>query len=288
MSDLQTIEPHLRIAHSIAEQIMVSDFTEQQRRILDLILRLSWGCGKKVAYIPRQSDFEIVRVGKNKIKAHLSWLQEAGVILRDGPIYAFNQDFTQWRISRSLKYTHKRVAELVRLNLGNPDDEEVAEKATRIAELAAKHHNMEIAEKGIEEFPKREPIGSQKGYSSTPDSASPKEILNKYKFISDKYIDIITGDTLEVTETFPREAGEIWSEVLRELRPQVSALNYRTWLDKTAGLGYFRDDFIVGVNNAQVLEYLDQNLRPLLSKTLISVAEKPFSISFLNGETDIC
>jgi DNA invertase Pin-like site-specific DNA recombinase len=54
---------------------MVGCFTEQQRRILDLILRLSWGCDKTTAYIQR--DFEVVGVREGHVKTHLDWLCHA-------------------------------------------------------------------------------------------------------------------------------------------------------------------------------------------------------------------
>jgi len=117
MANPQPTDAHLRIAHSISEQLMVSHFTEQQRRILDLILRLSWGCGKREACIPHQSDFEVVGVGRTHIKNHLDWLEEAKVIIREGNNYSFNKDFDQWRCSRALLYSPERMAELVKNNL---------------------------------------------------------------------------------------------------------------------------------------------------------------------------
>ncbi len=110
---------------------MVSGFTEQQRRVLDLILRLSWGCGKKFAIIPHQSDFEIVGVGRTDIKRHLDWLIGAKVIEREGILYAFNKDFDQWRVSRALKFDGARLGELIHLNI---DGEAVRENLTNVRE----------------------------------------------------------------------------------------------------------------------------------------------------------
>lgn len=156
MANSQPTDPHLRVAHAINEQVMVSDFTEQQRRILDLILRLSWGCHKKWAVIPHQSTFEIVGVGRNKIKAHLDWLIQANVIGREDTRYWFNKDFDLWRVSRSLTYTPEAMAELVKMNLNG------------------------VAKKGIvggdpdgEVLPKREQGCSQKGNSSVAEKGTP-------------------------------------------------------------------------------------------------------------------
>ncbi len=163
-------ESHLRVAHSIGEQLMVSYFTEQQRRILDLILRLSWGCGKETAYIPRQKDFEIVGVGEGHIRVHLDWLINARVVTRDGAHYAFTRDFSHWRVSRALKYTPEKLAELVSLNLRNK--EENLRKGKVVG-------NVEITEKVSEKLPKREESTYGKGNFSTPELASPIERLYK-------------------------------------------------------------------------------------------------------------
>jgi len=134
MANPQPTDAHIRIAHSIEEQLMVSLFSEQQRRILDLILRLSWGCGKKYAIIPKQSDFQIVGVGESHIKAHLQWLVTSRVIIREGQAYAFNKDFDQWHVSRSLVYTPEKMSDLVRINLANNDDEELTENVRKVTE----------------------------------------------------------------------------------------------------------------------------------------------------------
>ena len=91
---------------------------------------------------------------------------------------------------------------------------------------------------------------------------------------------------MEIGQGSPREAAEIWSQVLVELRLQVSAANYRTWLEKSAGLGYFGRDFLVKVESASVAGYLHSNLRSLLEKTLIGVSQREFTICFLEAGQD--
>lgn len=119
MANPQPDDAHLRIAHSINEQLMVSHFSEQQRRMLDFILRLSWGCNNKVAHIPHQRDFEIVGVLEGHVKAHLNWLVEARVIIRQDCYYQFNKDFDQWRVSRAAGYTNEKLTEIISLNLNH-------------------------------------------------------------------------------------------------------------------------------------------------------------------------
>jgi len=77
-----------------------------------------------------------------------------------------------------------------------------------------------------------------------------------------------------------RSAQEIWEAALGELQLQVSKSNYKTWLGKTAGLSFQDNQFIVSVPNAFVAEYLDQNQRSLIEKTLIGITRKNLSVLF--------
>ena len=72
-----------------------------------------------------------------------------------------------------------------------------------------------------------------------------------------------------------RPAQEIWDAALGELQVQVSKPNYRTWLEKTAGLNYQDNQFVVSVPNTFVAEYLDKKQRSLIEKTLISLTSSP-------------
>lgn len=164
MANPQPTDAHLRIAHSLLEQIMVSGFSKRQLSILLFILRLSWGCGKKEANIPRQSDFEIVGVGKGHIKADLDWLMEAKVIYRNGNFYGFNKDYDQWRVSRARGYKQERVTEMVRLNLQE-----------------SYRNGNQVTKTGTEKLPKVEQSGYRSGNISTSEMAMAKEKLNKSK-----------------------------------------------------------------------------------------------------------
>jgi len=68
-----------------------------------------------------------------------------------------------------------------------------------------------------------------------------------------------------------RSAQEIWEAALGELQVQVSKPNFRTWLEKTVGISYQDNQFVVSAPNPFVAEYLDKNQRSLIEKTLINV-----------------
>ena len=178
MANPQPTDAHLRIAHSILEQIMVSDFTKRRLSILLFVLRLSWGCGKKEALIPRQSDFGLVGVESGHVKAELDWLEENKVIYRNGNFYSFNKNYDEWRVSRAKLYRQSLFTEMVSLNL-----------------------------------PKREKTDYHYGNIPVPSSGTPKEslykVLNKDIYSEDKKAQGLWQNTLdrlrlEVTRSFYR------------------------------------------------------------------------------------
>jgi chromosomal replication initiator protein len=77
-----------------------------------------------------------------------------------------------------------------------------------------------------------------------------------------------------------RSAQEIWEAALGELEVQVSKANYRTWLRKTVGLSYQDSQFVIGVPNTFVAEYLDKNQRSLIEKTLVSLTGQETKVIF--------
>ncbi len=83
-----------------------------------------------------------------------------------------------------------------------------------------------------------------------------------------------------------RSAREIWEATLGALQVQVSKPNYRTWLEKTTGLSYESEEFVVSVPNTFIAEYLEKNQRSLIEKTLIGIAASPdISVTFrVNGK----
>jgi chromosomal replication initiator protein len=78
-------------------------------------------------------------------------------------------------------------------------------------------------------------------------------------------------------------AQEIWEAALGELQVQVTRSYYRTWLEKTSGLSYQDDQFVIGVPNAFVAEYLEKNQRSLIEKTLIGLTRPDIKLSFRVG-----
>ena len=81
-----------------------------------------------------------------------------------------------------------------------------------------------------------------------------------------------------------KPAAELWETALGELQIQVNKPNYRTWLERTTGLSYQKDSFVIGVPNAFVAEYLDKNQRSLIEKVLTGIIKRDIRVQFqVNG-----
>ena len=115
----QLEDGYLRIANEVWNQLMMCQFKREQRGIIDLIIRLSWGCGKKWAHIPRQKDFCLAGVYESHVKRELEWLEKANVITidREQKMYQFNKHYDTWRVSIGRGYDEDALAQLVALNL---------------------------------------------------------------------------------------------------------------------------------------------------------------------------
>jgi len=166
MANPQPTDAHIRIAHSINEAIMLRHFTKRQRKVLDLVLRLSWGCGKKSAFIPRQKDFQVVGIGEGHIKAELDWLTISKVITIEGSNYSFNKNFDDWQVSRVNPFQPEKLTELVSLNLKETYQN-------------GKSNKPELTETGSENLPKQEESTYRNRKSATPELASPKESIKE-------------------------------------------------------------------------------------------------------------
>ncbi len=77
-----------------------------------------------------------------------------------------------------------------------------------------------------------------------------------------------------------RSAQQIWDTALGELQIEVNKPNYRTWLGKTTGLSYQDNQFVIGVPNTFVAEYLDRNQRSLIEKVLTGVLQDKAEVQF--------
>ncbi|KFM93122.1 replication protein [Paenibacillus macerans] len=115
----QPDSPHLRIAHDIHRELIRRKISLLEREVLNMILTLSWGCGKPSAIIPQMKDFELCGVGKGHIRKTIQGLVDKRVIFWEESMncYQFNKHYDQWQLEAIASFDGKRMNELIRLNL---------------------------------------------------------------------------------------------------------------------------------------------------------------------------
>ena len=123
-----------RISNELFEAIMQTDFSKRQRSILDLIIRASYGCGKKFAYL-KLSDFEVVGIYKSHIKKELEHLIRTKVIFMDGERISLNKDYDQWRVSLNKTSSQDKLSEILRKNLSG----EVTKTVTNVTKTVTEN-----------------------------------------------------------------------------------------------------------------------------------------------------
>ncbi|RAL20837.1 replication protein [Thermoflavimicrobium daqui] len=145
----------IKLSMELQEAIMKSDFSKRQRNILDLVIRLSYGCGKKYALL-RPSDFQLCGVGKNHIKSELEYLVQTKVLFVNGEQIALNKNYDEWRISIVKKFDQSKWMEVLKKNLSHIA---VPETGTEVPKMGTDE---------IEEFPKQEPKSSRNRNQKVP------------------------------------------------------------------------------------------------------------------------
>lgn len=80
--------------------------------------------------------------------------------------------------------------------------------------------------------------------------------------------------------TEKQSAQHLWDAALGELQLQVNKSNYHTWLKGTTGLNSQDGQFIIGVPNTFVAEYLDRNQRSLIEKVLTDLTQQELQVQF--------
>lgn len=109
-------EQFTRISNELYTAIMQTNFSKRQRKILDLVIRMSYGCGKKHATL-RPLDFELVGIHKTDIRQELAHLQQAGVLFIEGDQISLNKDYERWRVGLARSFSNERWNEVLNRNL---------------------------------------------------------------------------------------------------------------------------------------------------------------------------
>lgn len=110
---------YIRIANELWDEIIRRDFTKRQKDILLFIWRLSYGCSKKTAIIPKLKNFSLCGVGHTNITSELKYLETMKVISwdKENTIFSFNKDYNVWQVTPVRGWDDETFNELIHLNI---------------------------------------------------------------------------------------------------------------------------------------------------------------------------
>lgn len=119
MANPQTENGYIRIANEIWDEVIRRDFSKRQKDILLFIWRLSYGCQRRSAYVPKMKDFELSGVPATQIKTELEYLERSRVLFwnREEKLFEINKDYEKWYVNLVKSWNDERFTELLAINI---------------------------------------------------------------------------------------------------------------------------------------------------------------------------
>lgn len=250
MANPQKENGFIPIANELQEQFIRFSFSKRQHTLLNLILRLSYGCKRKNAYIPKFSYFYITGIDKSDIRKELEQLEAAQVLTwhRSSCLFAINKDYEKWTIKRNNKFDQNLFSDLLAMQL-NPDfkiikrvgktptfhNEEVSKTPTTI-EGSRYFTNSKVSKTPTQELVKHQLTPPANDWESKR-QATPKDIIKDN--IKDKNNITITPPGLDLKDSEPditpqqEIIGEVFTffdENIKRLTPHYTE-RVNDWLE---------------------------------------------------------
>lgn len=121
MSNPQLENGYIRIANEIWDEVIRRDFSKRQKDILLFIWRLSYGCQRREAIIPKMKDFELCGVPATQIKNELTYLERCRVLAwdREQRTFEINKNYETWYVNPVRTWDEDRFSELLHTNLNS-------------------------------------------------------------------------------------------------------------------------------------------------------------------------
>lgn len=125
MADVQLENGYTRIANELLEALAMYDFSGQERKFLDAIIRLSYGCGKKTATFPSWSMCECFGLPRQHLLSNkkregiLEKLVKAEVVLVDyeTKTLGLQKYYKRWKIRLKRNVSAPKFKKLIEYNL---------------------------------------------------------------------------------------------------------------------------------------------------------------------------
>lgn len=108
------------VANEIWDALSQVKLSQNEWQVLRLVLRMSYGCGKKVCFVEAWADFDYCAgVHKSSVRDVLVSLETKRILAVDWyfKAIAFNKDYETWLVQKHSRFRDDRYASLLRKNL---------------------------------------------------------------------------------------------------------------------------------------------------------------------------
>lgn len=120
MANVQLEDGFMRLANELLEALISFKFTEVQYSILLLIIRMSYGCGKKTASFRQWIDIgKMAGIDRQNVKPNLRYLQAAHVLFVDWEniVMALDKNYDHWHVPKKASVDTSLMEKTIRKNL---------------------------------------------------------------------------------------------------------------------------------------------------------------------------
>lgn len=165
-----------RLPHKIGNILPLLDLTARQRRVVDLIIRLTYGCQKRWAKL-NLADLQVVGIAPPHAGKVIDGSLSKSIIVQNGKTkeYRLNEDYLTSEVTNKVSFKLEKLRNLVKRQLAKDSyqtgNKEVTEQVT---EELPKEEDLAYQSSNDKELPDWEVSDSKQHGFSTP-----KDILNK-------------------------------------------------------------------------------------------------------------
>jgi len=92
----QTENGYTKIANELLEALARTNFSPYQRRVLDVIMRKTYGYGKKADKVPGSQIAEMTGIYKSNVSRALKELRGRNIVISTDNKLRINKDYSQW------------------------------------------------------------------------------------------------------------------------------------------------------------------------------------------------
>lgn len=167
---------YTQVPHKIGNILPLIDLTARQKRVVDLVIRLTYGCQKRYAKL-RFSDLKVVNIAPSHAGNIMFSLLKQKIIIQNGTTkeYRLNEEYLSSEVTKNVSSQLEELRTLIGKQLDKRGYQIGKQKVTREAtDILPEEKDLTYQNSNDKGLPKREDSDLKQ-----PDFTTPKDILNK-------------------------------------------------------------------------------------------------------------